>query len=81
MSKSLGNRPDPDRDTPPSIRIVETLAAARGRDSTDMEPMYGAVDLEAIDDLFANSQGDLRVELTVDGDRLLVRGDGAVELF
>lgn len=79
MAKSVGNRSRPDRHRPPSLQIVEALADERGDDSTEIEPLYGAYDLEAIDTLVANSRNDLRIEFTVDGYDVTVRGDGTVE--
>lgn len=80
MSESLRTRPQPTLQDPPSVRIVEALATARGADSMDVEPLYGQFDLEAIDTLVENSRGDLVVEMTVGGYDVTVRGDGSVEV-
>lgn len=80
MAWTVGRRPDPSAEEPPSLRIVEALAAARGDDSTEIEPLYGHFDLEAIDELVENSRGEFRIELSVDGHRVVVGADGSVEI-
>ena len=64
----------------PSMRIIEAVAAARGADSTEIEPLYGLYDLEAIDELVQNSRGDVRLQLSVDGHRVEVGPDGSVDI-
>lgn len=80
MARSVQDPPGRGIEGPPSVRIVEAIADARGDDSTDLEPLYGQFDLEAIDHLVQNSRGDLRVEMTVDGYLVAIRGDGVVEV-
>jgi hypothetical protein len=64
----------------PSVRVVRAVAAAKGVDFDDLEPLSEVVDLEAIDDLFTNSSADLRVEWTLDGFVVAVDADGEVSV-
>lgn len=40
-------------ETPPSAAVVEIVAAATGDSATDLEPLYGTIDPEALDGLLA----------------------------
>ncbi len=59
-----GDEADP---MPPSVRIATAITAVRSVDSTDLDPLPGWLDFDAIDDLFANSSASICVECTVEG--------------
>lgn len=80
MATSIPSRPLNDDDTPPSYQIVEALAAARDCDPIELESLYGTLDLESLDQLVEESDGAICVEITVDGDRVVVDADGAVRV-
>ncbi|MGM0399597.1 MAG: HalOD1 output domain-containing protein [Halobacteriota archaeon] len=67
---------------PPSIAIVETIAAIEGTDPTELEFfLYDFVAPEALDRLFlAEKGGDLAVELRVSDHLVTVRADGSLRL-
>jgi hypothetical protein len=67
-------------DAAPSVQVVNAIADAQDVDPLDLEPLWGRLDLDAIDDLFANSTGAVRVEWTTEDVRLTVEPDGRVEI-
>lgn len=72
-----------DRDgRPPSIAIVESIAAIEGSDPTDLEfVLYDFVDPDALDRLLLGATGgDLSVELRVGHYLVTVRADGSLQL-
>ncbi|MFW5895877.1 MAG: HalOD1 output domain-containing protein [archaeon] len=67
---------------PPSIAIVETIAAIEGTDPTELDFfLHDFVDPEALDRLLlAEKGGDLQVELRVRDHLVTVRADGSLRL-
>ena len=66
-----------------SDAVVEAVAAATGRDETELEPLFDAVDPDALDDLFdrgstARRRADVRVAFRYAGCRVAVGPDGTV---
>lgn len=68
--------------TAPSLgtRVVEAIAEAKGSDTSDVGPLYEVIDLEALESLYAHSGSEWRVEFHVDGDRVVVRDDGTIDV-
>ncbi|QZP39435.1 HalOD1 output domain-containing protein [Halobaculum magnesiiphilum] len=69
--------------TAPSIAVVETLALAFGREAATLEPLFDAVDPDALDAFFQSesvteSATEVVVTFTVAGRRVTVRGGGGV---
>jgi hypothetical protein len=52
--------------TSPSVRVVTQVAAAKGVDPVELDPLSEYLDLESIDALFENSSGSVRVECSID---------------
>ena len=69
--------------TTPSVAVIETVAVARNREPTRLEPLYEAVDPDALDALI-RSIGDspvadgATVVFEVTDKSVTVHGDGAV---
>ncbi|MDS0476310.1 HalOD1 output domain-containing protein [Natrinema sp. 1APR25-10V2] len=64
-----------------SLRVVEAIAAATGTDPHELDPLYHAVDPEALDQLFqSHSSADVRVEFGYHGSLVEVRSDGTVAI-
>lgn len=62
--------------------IIDAVAAAAGVDPTDHDlGLYEAVDLEALEALFARQSDDCRFEFSVEEYRVVVEGDGHVVVF
>lgn len=65
-----------------SETVVDAVADAKGVDPLDLEPLYDAIDPDALDSLFAEAPGasasptELRFEM--DGCEVVVRGGGTV---
>lgn len=75
----------PDDGRPVSERVVAAVGRERDADPTDLDPLYDAVDPEAIDDLFpvaADAAGDPVREFTFTYEGYVVRiaQDGTVGL-
>jgi hypothetical protein len=64
----------------PSVQVVNAIADARGVDPLDLDPLWGRLDLDAVDDLFTNSTGAVRVEWSTEEVRVTVEPDGRVEI-
>jgi hypothetical protein len=64
----------------PAIRVVESIATARGVRTVELDPMSDRLDLEAMDQLFENSSVPIRVEFVVDDLRVVVDTDGGVDV-
>lgn len=78
-----------DRQLPPSQAIVEAVASAEGVDVVDLrppayEPLYSAIDPEALDLMFdhsaESSRSDIRVSFTYEGYDILVYDGGRVDV-
>lgn len=64
--------------TQPSTAVVETVTEAQGQEPTSTEPLYRAIDTDALDDLMRSGDGDVRVEFAFEGHRVTVEDDGTV---
>ena len=67
-----GSIPD---DTSSTVAIAEAVAAVKGCDPTDIEPLGDTVDLEAIAQLLRSSSSKLRIDFTVAGHEVTVHPD------
>ncbi|WP_276299386.1 HalOD1 output domain-containing protein [Halorussus lipolyticus] len=75
---------DPDGEGVVSETVIEAVATAEAVDPTDCDlGLYGAVDLESLDTLFARRSGDghWRFEFSVENWTVVVEGDGRVAVF
>lgn len=66
-----------------STDVVQTVADAKDCDPEGLEPLYGTVDPDALDALFAGGEGSsthVRVVFTYEGYQVTVSGDGEVEV-
>ena len=62
-------------ETPASLAVVATLAAALDVDPTEMDQLYHSVDCEALDELLVGRVGadtDVRIEFTFEGHAVAV---------
>ncbi len=66
--------------THPSTAVVESVAAAVGRDPAAIGPLYESVDPDALDALVLSDgvAGAVTVSVTLAGCRVTVRGSGEV---
>lgn len=69
--------------TAPSMGVIETLAVALGREEATLEPLFDAVDPDALDAFFQSkaattSETDSVVSFTTAGRRVTVRSGGGV---
>lgn len=67
----------------PCTAIVETVAIAANREPTELDPLYEAVDPEALDTLIQSMEtnstvGDATVTFAFDGHEVTVHRDGRV---
>lgn len=60
--------------------VARELAAATGRDVLELDPIGETVDLEAVSSLVASGDGSLSVAFDHADHRVLVTGDGEVEV-
>ena len=64
-----------------SSMVARAIAAAEGIDPTELHPpLSRVVNLEAIDDLFAGSYGELRVDFRYASYRVTVRSDDRIRV-
>ena len=74
-----------DRSERVSDAVIEEVAAVRGVDPLDLEPLYSVVDPDALDALFRRTGGSASasptVHFTMAGCEVLVHGDGAVAVI
>lgn len=64
-----------------SVRVVEAVARSAGVDETALPPLYDALDADALDALVADAPDGLtRVAFTYAGHRVVVDGDGRVDV-
>jgi hypothetical protein len=72
----------PDRPQSPSERVVRAVADHRGVSPEQLdEPLYSAIDPDALDILFARRPGEttvLELEFIYHGHRVTVESDGSV---
>lgn len=65
-----------------SSMVARAIAAAKGIDPTELHPpLSRVVNLEAIDDLFAGSYGQLRVDFRYASYRVTVRSDDRIRIY
>ena len=65
---------------PISLRVVESLAAAREIEPLDMDPpLFDVIDPEALDRLF-RSDAECRVTFEYEGHEVVVRNDGRISI-
>ena len=65
-----------------SVVIAQEIAAVEGTDPMELEPLYSAVDTDALDALLRNSDApDLTVEFSYSGHTVRVEGPGQVEIL
>lgn len=68
---------------PVSEEVVSAVAAARGADPLDLDPLSNVIDPDALDALHerdgpGGTRSPDRIEFTYDGRRVAVSGDGSV---
>ena len=68
-----------------SLAVIEAMAAIRGCDPADLEPLYRAVDPEALDRICAaqglgRHSGDTRIEFTYLEHEVVVKSLGLIEI-
>ncbi|SIR91601.1 HalOD1 output domain-containing protein [Natronorubrum thiooxidans] len=62
-----------------SLSVIEALAAETGTDPTELEPLYHAIDPEALDQLFqAETTANANVTFAYGSHTVEVRGDGTI---
>lgn len=65
----------------PSIAIVRTIASAKGISPFELEPLHGAIDLEAVDRLFDRTTADaLTIEFVHEEHEVRISGEGYVDV-
>ncbi len=69
-----------DGDATPSTAVVEAVAATTGREPTALPPLYESVDAEAIDDLFSDPDGTVRLSLEYAGVTVTLYADGVIKV-
>ncbi|GAB3677789.1 HalOD1 output domain-containing protein [Halopiger thermotolerans] len=63
----------------PSLRLIDALADATDTDPLELDPLYDAVDPEALDRfLEGDSTGAATVQFSYDGHCVEVRSDGVI---
>jgi len=64
--------------------VVDAIAEAEGVDSTEIEPLYDVVDLDALSRLFEDQNGtdgsDTLLTFTIDTWNVFVRADGRIRV-
>ena len=70
---------------PPSEAVVTAVAAVSGESVTTLEPLYNAIEPDALDSLLAHAQrtgspGEHRISFSYAGFDVQVCGDGVVRL-
>ncbi|WP_049924355.1 HalOD1 output domain-containing protein [Halopiger djelfimassiliensis] len=65
----------------PSLRVIDALAAATETDPLELDPLYDAVDPEALDRLFGpEANGNATVQFAYDDHAVEIRSDGTVSV-
>lgn len=65
---------------PIDARVAEAVAAAKGVDTLDLDPMYGVVDPDALDAAVRSMDADGRVSFEYEGFVVIVSGDGGIDV-
>jgi hypothetical protein len=77
----VGTRFEGEHGRPPSLAIIEAVAAAEGVSPMELDPLTDAIDLEAIDRLFTGpGSGTELLRFSVNGWDVFVRDDGALRV-
>ena len=77
----VGTRFGGDRDRPPSITIIEAVAAAEGVVPTELDSVYDTINSDALDSLLADQDdGSICIKFDITGWNVFVRGDGAIRV-
>ena len=63
----------------PTVAVAEAIAEAAGIEATELVPLYGSIDTEAMDDLL-ESAADARLTFTHRGYEVTVTGAGEVSV-
>ncbi|WP_254839098.1 HalOD1 output domain-containing protein [Natronomonas marina] len=64
----------------PSVTLVEAVAAATGRRTTDLPPLHGTVDTDALDTLLDGRSSSVTVSFRYAGTGVTVTSNGSVEI-
>lgn len=68
----------------PSTTVVEAVAAITGRKQDELDPLYDAVETDALDSIFGSGirsdEGDVVITFTYEGVDVVVRNSGVVEI-
>lgn len=63
----------------PSLRVIDALADATDTDPLELDPLYDAIDPEALDQFVRGDAGDsVSVQFVYDGHAVEVQGNGSV---
>ncbi|WP_415380468.1 HalOD1 output domain-containing protein [Halosimplex sp. TS25] len=77
----VGTRFGGDRERAPSTAVIEAVAAAEGVAPTELDPIYDAIDPEALDTLLADqNDASTCVRFDISGWTVFIRGDGALRV-
>lgn len=60
--------------------IIKTVAAISNVDPTDLDPLYPAIDPDALDSLFRRESAGTSVEFTYVGYLVNITGDGVIKM-
>ena len=80
-SASERRRYVPEGEPPPTQCVIEGVAALSNRDPSSMQPLYTAVDPDALDTIFApptDAHQNAHVTFEYEGCQVTVQGDGQV---
>jgi hypothetical protein len=73
-----------ERERPPSVAVIEAVAAAECVAPTELDPLYEQINLDALDQFFASSEDtpdiSKSVRFSAVGWKVFVRGDGAIRV-
>lgn len=61
-----------------SSRVVEAIADANGTNPREMNPVYEAIDLEALDEMERNSSSEWKVAFNFSENCIVVQSDGTI---
>ncbi|SEH45380.1 hypothetical protein SAMN05192561_10218 [Halopenitus malekzadehii] len=77
----VGTRFEDERGRPPSLAIIEAVAAAEGVDPLELDVLSDTIDLESIDKLLKGSDGTpIHIQFSVNEWDVFVRDDGAIRV-
>ena len=69
---------EPDDSILPSLRVIDAVASATRTDPLTMDPLYEAIDPDALDDLFTGAAVGGHVHFEYAGHEVTVHADGSV---